>query len=171
MRNCNELPSYRELHEYFAYDPETGILYWKKSFGNFIEAGMTAGSPRKKGHLGVQFKNRAYMVHRIIWKMVTGKDPIDEIDHEDNNPSNNKFDNLREATSQNNNSNCSLAVNNTSGVKGVNWNSHRQKWQARIAFNYKRIHIGFFDNFEEAVQARHTYADKLYGKFANETVL
>ena len=38
-----------------------------------------------------------------------------------------------------------LQVNNTSGYRGVNWNNQRNKWQARITVNGKRILIGFHE--------------------------
>ena len=52
--------------------------------------------------------------------------------------------------------------NNTSGVRGVHhWGGGR--WVARIGFKNKRINLGLFDSFEDAVKARRE-AEKLYYK-------
>ena len=51
--------------------------------------------------------------------------------------------------------------NNTSGVKGVMWEKSKSKWKAGIRVNYKQIHLGYFDNKEDAIAARLT-AEKKY---------
>ena len=43
---------------------------------------------------------------------------------------------------------------NTSGYPGVCWVSKREKWQAKIDVNNKRIHLGLFDQKEDAIEAR-----------------
>ena len=45
-------------------------------------------------------------------------------------------------------------VNNTSGVKGVSWNNGRESWEAYIGIHGKRIHLGRYTKFEDAVKAR-----------------
>lgn len=44
--------------------------------------------------------------------------------------------------------------NNTSGVKGVTWDKETHKWYAYISVHRKRISLGRFKDFEEAVKAR-----------------
>ena len=53
--------------------------------------------------------------------------------------------------------------NNTSGVKGVSWNSKKQQWIANIGFQKKRYFLGCFNTIEEAAQAREE-AEKKYFK-------
>ena len=53
--------------------------------------------------------------------------------------------------------------NNTSGVKGVSWNSDRGKWEAYISVHGKRIGLGKYNEFNEAVNARKT-AENTYFK-------
>ena len=43
---------------------------------------------------------------------------------------------------------------NTSGRVGVYWNKEKSKWNSKIAVQYKQKHLGYFDNFEDAVDAR-----------------
>ena len=43
--------------------------------------------------------------------------------------------------------------NNTSGYLGVNWSKEKKKWHAKLGSGYRRIHIGYFDDPEEAHKA------------------
>lgn len=53
-----------------------------------------------------------------------------------------------------------LHKTNTSGVNGVNYFKDRAKWQAKfISPDYE--HLGFFDTFDEAVEARYN-AEQAY---------
>ena len=52
--------------------------------------------------------------------------------------------------------------NNTSGVKGVSWYPKYNKWIARINVNKKRISLGYFENFDDAVKARKEAELKYY---------
>lgn len=52
--------------------------------------------------------------------------------------------------------------NNTSGFKGVSWDSARQKWVAYISIHRRRIHIGRFDNIDDAVLARRKAEDDYF---------
>jgi hypothetical protein len=47
-----------------------------------------------------------------------------------------------------------LASNNTSGVTGVYWSTQKEKWHAEIHLSTGKIHVGFFDNIEDAQTAR-----------------
>ena len=84
------LPPFAYLNSRFSYDPESGLLFWKawegkKSQFNGRYAGTKAGSygaPYSQVHLD----RRMIQTHRIIWKLMTGNDPTDFIDHIDGNP-------------------------------------------------------------------------------------
>ena len=45
-------------------------------------------------------------------------------------------------------------ANNTSGVKGVSWNKEKEAWETYIGIHGKRIRLGIYTRFEDAVQAR-----------------
>lgn len=44
--------------------------------------------------------------------------------------------------------------NNTSGVKGVSWNKAKEAWDAYINIHGKRIRLGRYAKFDDAVKAR-----------------
>lgn len=66
----------------------------------------------------------------------------------------NRKSNLRICTNQENSMNSAISNKNTSGVIGVSWDKTRNKWAAYICYNSKTIHLGRYDNFEDAVRAR-----------------
>jgi hypothetical protein len=87
-------------------------------------------------------------------------------DHIDRNPLNNKRNNLRKATIQDNNRNRGIFKNNTSGIMGVNWENQRERWRARIYTNKHRFELGFFTNKEDAIRARLHAEKEYFGEFA-----
>lgn len=76
------------------------------------------------------------------------------IDHEDRNTLNNQRNNLRILTPSQNNYNSKIPKDNTSGFKGVSFNIRKRKWAAYIVVRRKQIHLGYFNELENAVAAR-----------------
>ena len=166
MPKFKPLPSLERVQELLSYDPKTGKLYWKQSVARWIKPGDEAGT-RSKHAFDVTIDKESYRAHRIIWLMETALDPGDSlIDHIDGNPYNNKFTNLRLATSMQNQCNQRRRSDNTSGLKGVSWSEERKKWQTGIQINGKRIGLGRFNTKEEAYAAYCEAARRLHGEFA-----
>lgn len=103
--------------------------------------------------------------HRVAWAMTFGYWP-DFVDHKDNNRSNNKLDNLREANSQQNNFNRGISIRNKTGVKGVQWEKARRRWRATVCKDGKQ-HVLRFKTLDEAVNAVREMRNNLHGEFAN----
>lgn len=59
-------------------------------------------------------------------------------------------------------------VNNTSGVKGVSWDRDRNAWEAYIGLHGKRIHLGRYAKFEDAVKARIRAEEEYYHPLLDE---
>lgn len=90
------LPPASLLRILFDYDKETGLLTWRIR-GPRIRPGMEAGWRSKRwGYRSVTIEYEEYRVHRIIWKMVTGRDPDPELDHINRIRDDNRWSNLRE---------------------------------------------------------------------------
>lgn len=172
------LPSQTYLRQCFDYDPETGILTWRErprehfpTFAGMVAsnakyAGKQAGKCLSKGYPQVGFLGKTWPCHRIIWKMVTGKDP-DQIDHINHDRADNRWSNLRSANEQQNHFNMPRYRNNRSGFKGVHRHSQNQKWIAQIRSNGRSRHIGSFDTVEAAKAAYDEAAKRLHGEFAS----
>ena len=83
------------------------------------------------------------------------------IDHINGDPFDNKIDNLRLVTHRENAMNRRLSCNNKSGVIGVHYYASRKQWQAQITVKGKKINLGRFDNFDDAVKSRKDAKKKL----------
>jgi HNH endonuclease len=106
-------------------------------------------------------------LHMIIWVFAHNGNwcwPPDEIDHCNGDNSENKIQNLRLATRQQNIMNKGIHKNNKSGVPGVFREGN--KWRVEIRVNYRGIYLGRFSNFNDAVAARHAAEDRYFGRFA-----
>jgi hypothetical protein len=161
-----ELPSQAELAELFDYSPVTGRLYWKKCRAGQIKPGREAGFVSKNGYRNVEVGYRPYLVHRLIWKLVTGQDPGELfIDHADGDKHNNSWQNLRLATRPNNIWNQPKRRHNRTGLKGVSQNG--AGYRAEIRVNGTRIHLGTYKTPEEAHSKYCEAADRLHGEYAN----
>lgn len=63
-----------------------------------------------------------------------------------------------------NQQNRNIQKNNTSGYNGIHWDRHRNKWRSRIKKNKKSIHLGYFNDINDAIKAR-LEAEKIYFTF------
>lgn len=89
-----------------------------------------------------------------------------EVDHVNGDGLDNRKANLRICTHAQNLMNQKTPVSNTSGYKGVHWHKGDKKWHARIYVNFKKIHIGSFNDAKAAAQAYNEAAILYYGEFA-----
>lgn len=92
------------------------------------------------------------------------------VDHKCHPPRNekkvdNRKSNLEIKTISQNNINSSMYLNNTSGIKGVSWHKRIEKWRAYIQVDKKNIHLGYFINLQDAINARKTAEIKYFGEY------
>lgn len=171
------LPPRDYLLQCFRYEPDTGnLISLHRPDNHFLNAHVAAiwnskcagkirGVPEKEGYLIVNLDSQKYRVHRLIWMMVYGVDPGEDVDHENRVKSDNKLLNLRSCTHQQNCNNVGMRPNNTSGIKGVGL--FKGRWRARIKIDGKSIHLGVFDDKQDAAAAFRSAATKYHGDFAS----
>lgn len=123
---------------------------------------MIHGYKRVKTCFYINKKRITIYLHRFIMNVSKDK----QVDHKNHNTLDNRKCNLRICTSQQNTWNQAIHKNNTSGIKGVCWHKARNKYNAKIAFNSKNMHIEYFDSKEDAKNAYNKKALELYGEFA-----
>ncbi len=87
------------------------------------------------------------------------------IDHINLNTFDNRNENLRFCTHQQNMINRSLQKNNTSGITGVSYYQPRKKFRARIKISKQDIHLGYYDTFEDAIKARNVAMKCMFGQY------
>ena len=170
----------KELKELLHYEPMTGIFTWlwrpaacsmnqrartTLDVWNRRFEGRVVGNIRhdaKTSYRWTQIKGCNYSLHRLAWLYVYGSFPVNQIDHIDRNGLNNRIDNLRDVSQSENQRNSSLSLRNKSGYNGVAWDKGNKKWHAYIRAGGKRLHLGFFINKLEAIEAREV-ANHRYG--------
>lgn len=162
----NETPL-AELHRLFDYCPVTGVLIWKVKPCPRMPAGVVAGGPNTRGYWQVRVGERKLKVHRIIFAMWHGYWPSKNVDHINGVTSDNRIENLRDASQLQNNWNRRNQQNSTTGIKGVCRESGTEKWRARIHSKGARLYLGCFSNLEDAERAVRAKRVELHGVFAN----
>lgn len=104
--------------------------------------------------------------HRLAWLYVHGKWPDGVLDHINQDPSDCRLANLREATEAQNQANRGKRAHNKSGRKGVVWCKTANLWRAQMNVNRKHICLGRYVCKEQAAAAYANAAKELYGEFA-----
>jgi hypothetical protein len=161
------LLSHADLKARLVYEPLTGLFRWVEIYHR-TKIGTVAGNFSGR-YVDIKLDQVHYMAHRLAWFYMTGKWPVDEIDHWDTDKHNNRWKNLREATRSQNAGNASPMKNKKyTSLKGVTYAAGRRKWMANIrrdGKNYSSF-IGYYDTAEEAHAAYAVKAKELFGHFA-----
>ncbi len=152
------------LLEFLHYDPKTGIFTWLKSTNKRIVVGRAAGAI-SLGYTLISIENCIYRAHRLAWLYVYGVWPNKDIDHINRIRSDNRIENLREATKFENARNIGKMSTNTSGLKGVTWDKDRNKWKSHARVNGKTFNLGRFDSKQDASKAYEKFVIENYGGF------
>jgi len=113
-------------------------------------------------YAGTKINNKTIRLHQLI----LGKKQGYEIDHKNHDTFDNRKQNLRFATKSQNGMNKKITKNNISGYVGVFWINREQRWTARIIINQKYIHLGLFNNKQDAINSRKQAEKKYFGEFA-----
>ena len=169
----------KQLWELLECDPNTGTLTWKPRDASWFKTDNAfktwnvrfAGKEALIGRNGQGYKcgiimGRRLKAHRVIFAMMSGRWPTDQIDHINGIRDDNRISNLRDVSKQENMRNACLPSHNTSGCVGVHWFGRTKKWHATIKVSSKQIHLGYFTRQTDAISARKA-AEKKYGFHPN----
>lgn len=139
------------LKRILEYDPLTGLFTWKEKIADKVTVGDVAGT-LKEGYVIIRIYGKQYRAHRLAFLYMTGKTPP-QVDHQDHDRSNNKWENLAAADYQSNGKNHPKTKRNSTGHVGV---SQRKdgKYVARIYVNKRHKFLGVFDDVQSAADAR-----------------
>ena len=150
----------KKLKSLLRYEPETGLFYWLVARQR-VKAGAQAGYLNKKGYTRIKVDGKLYRAHRLAYLYMTGFWPEPEVDHKDGDKSNNRWRNLRPATSSQNKYN--TPARNKLGVKGVYPSG--EKFQVLLRENGKAGYFGTFDTIEQAEIVSLEHQKRLHGEF------
>lgn len=120
-----------------------------------------------QGYYRVQVDGIGYKVHRLIWILVNGAIPHGMfIDHINGLRTDNRIENLRLVTPNQNQFNRKKAYRGTSKYKGVSKSSKDGRFDVIIQKNYRSVRVGMFDTEVEAAMAYNQKAKELFGEHA-----
>lgn len=168
------LPSVEYLRECFIYDQKTGVLKWRRRprehfvaerewrRWNARYADKSAGLIDDRGYCRVRLDRCRYKAHRLIWKLMSGEEPMETIDHIDDRR--NIWNNLRGATQKQQVYNSYKRKNNSTGYRGVRLRGMKS-WWAYIKINSVLHRFGPFDTAVEASVIYEAKARISHGEF------
>ena len=160
-----ELLTVKDISKYLSYDKDTGHFTWLVNTTT-RNVGDIAGNTNWRGYTSIWINAKQYAAHRLAWAVCNGSWPNGDIDHINEDKSDNRISNLRQATRSQNMFNRGKNKNNTSGFKGVAFCKDTGRWRAQMSIYGKSIKIGRFDTKEEAAKAYLAKAQELRGEFA-----
>ena len=157
-------------HHEFVIDKEdaerVGTYSWSVMVSHYSDKWITyyyASSctcKKKTGH---------YLLHRFIMDAPKGT----MVDHIDRDTHNMRKSNMRICDGSTNCRNKKLQSNNSSGYRGVLLNhygtlANHPKWYAYIDVHRRKIHLGYYDNLEDALAARKAGELKYFGAYVDD---
>ncbi|MEO1538495.1 MAG: HNH endonuclease signature motif containing protein [Pseudomonadota bacterium] len=173
------------LRKLLKYDRNTGKLFWLKRLPEMFTDGRRAAEHQcadwnrryagkeaftacnTDGYHHGKIMGKLYKAHRVIWALESGSWPSSCIDHKNKDRTDNRFDNLREATRAENSRNRSALAGSSSKYLGVSWCKMNEKWLARIEVNGRQLSLGSFLSEAQAAKAYDAAAVKHFGEFAS----
>jgi hypothetical protein len=162
--NATRVPLTQErLKEILHYNHRIGTWHWLVTRNQNVLAGSVAGYVDRRGYRHITIDGRLYRSARLAFLYMLGRLPV-EADHEDVNPGNECWKNLREANHSQNNANRRAGRLGRSLPKGVT--RHRNKFRAQVCRDGRNIYLGIYDTPEEAAAAYAKAAAKVHGQFA-----
>lgn len=122
-----------------------------------------------KGFFRINLSKNGKIIHKKIHRLVAEAflENIDNkkyIKHIDNDKTNNNVNNLCWCNYQEKQCNNKLLKSsNTSITNGVRFNEQMNNWQAHINIDDIHVHLGYFENIDDAKKARIDIVKKLFG--------
>lgn len=181
------MPSYKPtpdaayLRECFEYDAVNGVLSWReRPQSHFASAatqadfnrrwaGKRAGAAARQRYgsarILVKVNSGTFQAARLIWAMQTGRAKFGLIDHIDGDATNNRWDNLREATVVQNGQNRKQTSAGAGGVVGVTLCRRTGKWRAGVTLNKQFVWLGHYEHHQDAVEKVTAFKREHFGEF------
>jgi hypothetical protein len=120
-----------------------------------------------KGTIDGKAKYKTVLFHRIIMNVTETKQVVDHLNH---NTLDNRKNNLRIVTIDENNRNRRGANRNTStGVRNVSYSKADNKYIIQLQVNGKNTVFGRFDSLEEATKLANIKRKEIYGYVFEES--
>lgn len=158
---ASRILSQARLKELLHYDPETGVFRRRHAVRGHLPW-SEAGSVHCLGYVIIGVDGAKMRAHRLAWLYMTGQEPTQDVDHINGIKSDNRWRNLREATTKQNAENTPLRADNSTGYRGVTFEPKKGLYRARIRHNGKLIGLGRFKTAEQAAEAARAARAQLF---------
>jgi hypothetical protein len=156
--------THERVKQLFTY--HNGQLIWNHKRGPRINQGDIAGSKRDDGYIDITINGKLYKAHRLIYLYHYDILP-EELDHINGIRYDNRIENLRPATRNQQIYNTKLSCLNTSGTKGVSYYNRNNKWYGKISINGKVVRKSFIYKCD-AINWVNNMRQTHHGEFANK---
>lgn len=148
MANSIDIES---VNRWLIYSASTGVFHWRKSPMHRIAAGDKAGTLLKNGcgntYLSITVSGKRYLAHRIVASLFLGAGESDFVDHINGDGMDNRIENLRLASKEQNSRNMKLSARCKTGIMGVSFCKKYNGYVVRAGRNNslaKRTHVKDF---------------------------
>lgn len=157
------------LRELFTYSKSTGLFARKVAKGR-AKAGPLRIKIRPQGYFAVGIDGGLYLLHRLAVLYVTGQWPKGEVDHRNEDKTDNRWRNLRDVPHRSNQQNREKANRNSVlGIPGVSKPNPGGGFRAQISEHGRTKYIGTFPTAEAAAKARRDAKQKLHPGYIRRT--
>jgi len=161
-----QLPSLEIIKTKYIYN-KNGYLVWNINIvNNRIKKGdKVKGTLQKSRNLIYKYigiNGKQYAEHRIIWYLLKNINPDDlDIDHINRDTLDNRIENLRLVTTQQNNKNKNKYVNNTTGHPGI-YKEANGRYAAVVYLDGKTYRNKTYETIEEALIGQENKKNELH---------
>lgn len=162
--------SAERLRNILSYSPDTGKFVWlspSKYHKDLLwqEAGCEQSHNKKRYH-AIKIDGLYHKRSRLAFLYMTGRHPQHQIDHISGDSLDDRWCNLREATTTENAWNHRGRKREHSDLPMGVCYSNSQTFRARISVNKKHLYLGTFKTPEEAHSVYLKAREKYYGRFS-----
>ena len=155
------------LRELFDYDSNTGDLVRRVGVKGSLK-GTIIGTTKPNGYKIAVVDGKMYRLHHLVWMYHHGS-AVEQLDHINRNPGDNRITNLRPCDCFTNSGN---QTKRKGLYKGVSFCKATGKWKAQIQFGGKNFNLGRHVSIHDAAVTYNNMAKIVWGEFAllNEIV-
>jgi len=137
------------LADRYTYNAETGLFFFKKDRGR-----QTFKTNHSNGYFVANVLGKTIYAHRAAWAIQTGDWPEGVIDHVNGDKKDNRWENLRDVSSAQNQRNMRKSIVNKSGYVGVYRKPGSRLWTASISSYGRSLNLGSYETAKEAALVR-----------------
>jgi HNH endonuclease len=144
------------------------VIDWRTRFWAKVTKTDTCwlwtAATNKQGYGVFRLHGRQEKAHRVAYELECGPVPAGLVlDHIDCVEHCVRPTHLRAVTQKQNTENKSgVATNNTSGHRGVHWNSQKGKWKVTVRHNGKLYYFGLYADLQEAAEVARVKRNELF---------